>query len=194
MSVVSSSAGPVMLAQREARRLLFIDGDPILCEFAAANLAGEGLSVETASDAEAALASLRAARPDVLMVEASLAGLDGLALLAQLRADPRLAGLPVIVVAGREDIDAVGRAYQAGADAFAVKPLNWRLLAHQVRYVHRGAQGARSLGDQLARLASAGAQFIASALGRDPSLKPAAAAFADAVDAALRPELPADAA
>ena len=193
MSVVSPGAGPGSHARRDALRLLFVDGDPILCEFAVANLAGEGLAVETVHDGAAALAAMAAAPPDVLLIEASLAGLDGVSVVAQLRADPRLADLPVIVVAGREDMEAVARAYEAGADAFAVKPLNWRLLAHQARYVHR-AGAARGLGERLAKLASAGAQFIASALSRDPSLKPAARAFADAVDAVVKPDRPADAA
>src|SRR5579864_2445886 len=99
MSVVSPGAGPGLHARREALRVLFVDGDPILCEFAAANLASEGLRVETAHDGAEAIAALRAASPpDVLLIEAGLTGLDGLSLLVQLRADPRLAGLPVIVV------------------------------------------------------------------------------------------------
>ncbi len=194
MSVVSPGTGPGSLAGGDALRLLFVDGDPILCEFAAANLAAEGFLVDTTHDGAGAASALRAGTHDVLVVEATLAGLDGVSVLAQLRGDPRLAGLPVIVVAGREDIEAVARAYEAGADAFTVKPLNWRLLAHQARYVHRGAAGARRLGEQLAKLASAGAEFISSALSRDPSLKPAARVFADAIDAVVRPDRPADAA
>jgi DNA-binding response OmpR family regulator len=180
--------------QREKLRLLFVDGDPILCEFATANLAGENLGVETASDGAAALVALREARPDVLLIEANLTGLDGLTVLTTLRADPHFGDLPVVVIAGREDIDAVARAYDAGADAFVVKPLNWRLLAQQVRYVHRGASGARALADQLARLAAAGAKFVSSALAREPALKADAVAFAKAADAALKPDGAADAA
>jgi DNA-binding response OmpR family regulator len=194
LSVVSQRTGPALHVQRENLRLLFVDSDPILCEFATANLAGENLGVETAADADAALAALRDARPDVLLIEANLTGLDGLTLLTTLRANPQFADLPVLVIAGREDIDAVARAYDAGADAFVVKPLNWRLLAHQVRYVHRGAASTRSLADQLARLAATGAKFISGALAREPALKADAVAFAKAADAALKSDGVADAA
>ena len=114
-------------------------------------------------------------------------------LLDTLRADPRHRGLPVIVVTGREDVEAVDRAFAAGATSFVVKPLNWRLLSHQLRYVHRMATNERLLAEsreatatQLMRLASHGAHFIAQALARDPTLRPQAVRFAQAADAALK--------
>ena len=57
---------------------------------------------------------------------------------------------PVMVVTGREDVDAVDRAYGAGATSFVVKPLNWRLLSHQLRYVHRTAINERQMADSRA--------------------------------------------
>jgi DNA-binding response OmpR family regulator len=121
--------------------------------------------------------------------------LDGFGVLKALRADARWRDLPVIVVTGREDVDAVDRAFGAGATSFVVKPLNWRLLSHQLRYVHRMATNERLLSEsreatatQLMRLASHGAHFIAQALARDPSLRPQAVRFAQAADAALKRE------
>jgi FixJ family two-component response regulator len=99
----------------------------------------------------------------------------------------------VIVVTGREDVDAVDRAFAAGATSFVVKPLNWRLLSHQLRYVHRTATNEREMAASraataaaLMRLAAEGAQFVAMAMARDPSLKGAAVSFAKAADAALK--------
>jgi FixJ family two-component response regulator len=115
--------------------------------------------------------------------------------LKALRASPAHRDLPVIVVTGREDVDAVDRAYAAGATSFVVKPLNWRLLSHQLRYVHRTAMNERRMAagrtaatQMLTRLAAEGAQFVAMAMARDPSLKGAAVAFAKAADAALKHE------
>jgi DNA-binding response OmpR family regulator len=45
--------------------------------------------------------------------------------------------MPVIVVTGREDVSAVDRAFTAGATSFVVKPLHWRLLSYQIRFVWR---------------------------------------------------------
>jgi DNA-binding response OmpR family regulator len=113
--------------------------------------------------------------------------MDGFSVLKALRASPKTRDLPVIVVTGREDVDAVDRAFGAGATSFVVKPLNWRLLSHQLRYVHRTSINERQMAARMARLAAEGAQFLGRALARDPGLKPAAVAFARAADAALTP-------
>jgi DNA-binding response OmpR family regulator len=117
--------------------------------------------------------------------------------LKALRADARWRDLPVIVVTGREDVDAVDRAFGAGATSFVVKPLNWRLLSHQLRYVHRMSTNERLMAEareatatQLMRLASHGAHFIAQALAREPTLRPQAVRFAQAADAALKRDAP----
>ena len=109
--------------------------------------------------------------------------------------------LPIIVVTGREDIESVDRAFQAGATSFVVKPLNWRLLSHQIRYVHRAAGIERQLTEgrdeaalQLQRLAAESTRFLAHALAQTPALKPAAVSFAKAADAVLQPRPSAEAA
>jgi signal transduction histidine kinase len=63
--------------------------------------------------------------------------MDGFELISRIRATPALRHLPVVVVTGREDMMAIDKAFQAGATSFAVKPLNWRLLSYQLRYVLR---------------------------------------------------------
>lgn len=175
-------------------RILFVDDDPILREFACVNLASGETTIETAADGEAALAAIRANLPDMVLLDLDMPVRDGIGVLSALRADPRTRQLPVIVVTGREDIEAVGRAFDAGATSFVVKPLNWRLLTHQVRYVHRTALSEQRLAEQrgataerLFALAREGAQFIAEALAAEPSLRAAAVTFAKAADAALGP-------
>jgi DNA-binding response OmpR family regulator len=193
MSVNPDSAGPFFYVLREPMRILFVDDDPILREFAVVNLATEHAKVETAPDGAEALAAIRANAPDLVLLDLEMPDVDGFQVLQSLRSDPKHRDLPVIVVTGREDVDAVDRAFEAGATSFVVKPLNWRLLSHQVRYVHRTALSERAVAAdraaaavQLTRLAAEGAQFIARALAGDPSLRSAAVAFARAVDAALK--------
>ena len=195
MAVHPDNAGPFFYVLREAVRILFVDDDPILREFAVVNLASEHAVVDTAKDGVAALAAIEANTPDIVLLDLEMPTLDGFGVLKALRADPRWRDLPVIVVTGREDVDAVDRAFGAGATSFVVKPLNWRLLSHQLRYVHRMATNERLLAEsreatatQLMRLASHGAHFIAQALARDPSLRPQAVRFAQAADAALKRE------
>ena len=196
MAVHPDNAGPFFYVLREAVRILFVDDDPILREFAVVNLASEHAIVDTAKDGVAALEAIEANVPDIVLLDLEMPTLDGFGVLKALRADARWRDLPVIVVTGREDVDAVDRAFGAGATSFVVKPLNWRLLSHQLRYVHRMATNERLLAErqeatatQLVRLAAHGAHFISQALIRDASLRPAAVRFAQAADAALKREV-----
>ena len=193
MSVNPDDAGPFFYVLREAVRILYVDDDPILREFAVVNLATERATIETAADGRAALAAIAGEPPDLVLLDLDMPEMDGFQVLEALRADPKFRDLPVIVVTGREDVEAVDRAFAVGATSFVVKPLNWRLLSHQLRYVHRSAMNEKTLTAEratahamVARLAAHGTRFVATALARDPALKPAAVAFARTVDAALR--------
>jgi CheY-like chemotaxis protein len=194
MAATPHSAGSFYYVLQESMRILFVDDDPILREFASVNLSSEHASIETAQDGVAALEAIRQSPPDIVLLDLEMPQLDGFAVLDALRADPATRDLPVIVVTGREDIEAVDRAFAAGANSFVVKPLNWRLLSYQVRYVHRTSMNERRMADlsgaaadQLLALAREGANFIGRALAIDPALRVAAIPFAKAADAALGP-------
>jgi CheY-like chemotaxis protein len=126
-------------------RLLFVDDDPILREFAQVNLATAAAEVDVASDGVEALEALSRNRYDLLLVDLDMPRMDGFELLAHLRADPATAHLPVVVETGREDVDAIDRAFRAGATAFVTKPLNWRLLSYQLRFTLRAARAEAAL-------------------------------------------------
>ena len=129
----------------EGARLLFADDDPILREFAMVHLATETADVLTAEDGEDAWEVLQREKVDLLLVDLEMPRLDGFGLVRRLRADPRFALLPVIVVTGREDVTAIDHAFNSGATSFLVKPINWRLLSYQVRFVLRAHRAEASL-------------------------------------------------
>ena len=132
----------------EEARILFVDDDPILREFAQVNLASAAAEVDVAADGIEALDILSRRRYDLLLVDLEMPRMDGFELLARLRADPETAHLPVIVETGREDVDAIDRAFRAGATAFVTKPMNWRLLSYQLRFTLRAARAEAALRDQ----------------------------------------------
>ena len=132
----------------EEARILFVDDDPILREFAQVNLASATAEVDVAADGIEALDMLSRRRYDLLLVDLEMPRMDGFELLARLRADPETAHLPVIVETGREDVDAIDRAFRAGATAFVTKPMNWRLLSYQLRFTLRAARAEAALRDQ----------------------------------------------
>ncbi|WP_339871501.1 response regulator [uncultured Brevundimonas sp.] len=121
-------------------RILFVDDDPILREFAQVNLASPHAEIDVAADGLEALDRLAMTRYDLLLVDLEMPRLDGFGLLERLRADPATAHLPVIVQTGREDVEAIDRAFHLGATSFVTKPLNWRLLTYQMRFVLRSSQ------------------------------------------------------
>jgi CheY-like chemotaxis protein len=118
-------------------RILVTDDDPILREFASVYLSTETASVETADCGEVALERLRQATFDILLVDIDMPGISGYQVIAAVRANPKLRSLPIVVVTSNEDVVSIDRAYEAGATSFVTKPVNWRLLAYQMRYVIR---------------------------------------------------------
>ena len=177
----------------EGAKLLFADDDPILREFANVHLATDSADVLTAEDGEDAWEKLQAEPVDLLLVDLEMPRLDGFGLVRRLRADPRFALLPVIVVTGREDVAAIDRAFQSGATSFIVKPINWRLLSYQVRFTlraHRaeaslraaeskaGAEEARA-GATLRLLLRESAQLLDLAMRGDEDTREAARAYGE---------------
>lgn len=199
--------GAFYYVMQDNLRILFVDDDPILREFAAVHLATENVEVETAGDGVEALEKIRERQPDLVLLDLEMPRMDGFELLRALRADPATLRLPVLVVTGREDVAAIDRAFEAGATSFVSKPINWRLLSYQVRYVHRTHRNemalleersrARSSGEKtrrmMNRVATESSKFLVAALSAHPDLKPKAAAFAAALGAAADPDFADDA-
>ena len=134
----------------EDARVLFVDDDPILREFAQVNLTSPTTRVDVASNGAEALERLRSQAYDIVLMDLEMPGLDGFGALAQIRADPALARTAVIVQTGREDVEAIDRCFRLGATSFVMKPLNWRLLTYQLLYVLRAERQARSGGQRAA--------------------------------------------
>lgn len=178
----------------ERMRLLFVDDDPILREFAKVHLTTESAAVITAADGEEAWGALRSEFFDIALVDLEMPKLDGFGLVKRIRASERTADLPVIVCTGREDIAAIDRAFEAGATGFVTKPINWRLLSYQVRFsmrAHRTENSLASARASAAEGAKAGllarammqesAELLTRAMRGDEAMRVAARRFAQAL-------------
>jgi DNA-binding response OmpR family regulator len=137
MTVVSSRVTPWTFVLDEPVRVLVVDDDPILREFASVHLATPCATIDTACDVPDARTHLRNNDYDLVLLDIEMPGFDGFGLLGEIRASERLKHLPVIMLTGHDDIASIDRAYQIGANSFATKPVNWRQLSYQVRYVVR---------------------------------------------------------
>ncbi len=86
----------------EGGSVLAIDDDPDSLEIVRRILSASPVSVRCACDGTQGLRMLREERPDVLILDLMLPGMDGFEILSRLRADPSTAGLPVVVVTAKE--------------------------------------------------------------------------------------------
>ncbi len=124
----------------EPTRILVVDDDPIFREFASVHLATPMSVVVLAPDAATALDVLSKEAFDTAMIDIEMPGMDGFELVERIRAQDNLRGLPLMMVTGREDIVSIDRAYTLGATSFVTKPVNWRQLSHQLRYIIRATR------------------------------------------------------
>src|SRR5271163_1426401 len=152
VTVADQTMGEALAVLEEPLNLLFVDDDPLLGEFALVNLASDGCLVSTATDGEEALCAIRLNPPDIVILDLHMPKVDGFEVLKALRADEATRRLPVIVITGRDDVHSINRAFSEGAASFLVKPINWRLLSHQIRYVNRAAQNELALVDHISEV------------------------------------------
>lgn len=83
---------------------------------------------------EAALERMRGGDlPDVVLLDLMMPGIDGFEVARQMRKDPRLAGLPIIVVTAMGELDAEDRSLAAGATAFMRKPVSIAELSSKIK-------------------------------------------------------------
>ena len=126
---------------------------------AEAALGAAGFAVETAEDVPAARAALETFRPDIVLLDVDLPGVDGITFCRQLHGDPKTREIPVCMMTGLNDLASIQQAYEAGATDFVIKPPNWVILAQRLRYIRRASLAARQLAEANRDLTLAGVVF-----------------------------------
>jgi DNA-binding response OmpR family regulator len=105
-----------------AATVLVADDDADILRFVEINLRLEGFEVVTAEDGPDALAKAIAVRPDLVLLDVRMPGIDGYTVCARIRADASLAAVRVVIVTANYGSAEVAAARRAGADDFLVKP------------------------------------------------------------------------
>jgi diguanylate cyclase (GGDEF)-like protein len=126
-------------------RVLIADDDATLREIAGVMLDEAGFAVQTVSSGDAAVAACALRMPDIALLDVEMAEGNGYQACTNIRSLPGGADLPIVMVTGCDDSLSIDQAYEAGATDFVVKPINWTLLAHRIRYVMRGARTIEAL-------------------------------------------------
>ncbi|HKE92353.1 MAG TPA: EAL domain-containing protein [Gemmatimonadales bacterium] len=118
-------------------------------------LRADGFDVQEASDGATALQRVVALRPDLVLLDVVMPGMDGFEVCASIRAKPEVALTPVVMVTALDDQHALARAFEVGATDFITKPVAPALLTHRVRFVLRMSAALEEARHSEARLAEA---------------------------------------
>jgi CheY-like chemotaxis protein len=108
--------------------ILIVDDNPSNTKLLAFLLASKGYAVQTAANADEALAALAACRPRLILMDIQLPGMDGLTLTRQLKADPATRDIPVLAATAYAMKGDEERALAAGCDGYFTKPIDTRQL------------------------------------------------------------------
>jgi len=115
-------------------RVLVVDDEESILDFVQMGLEYEGFEVETVKDGPAALSSFDARRPDLVILDLNLPGLDGLEVCKRLR---QRSDVPIIMLTARGEVDERVEGLEAGADDYLPKPFRFKELLARVRAVLR---------------------------------------------------------
>jgi serine phosphatase RsbU (regulator of sigma subunit) len=117
----------------EARgTILVVDDDVLNRTLLATNLEEQDYTVDTAEDGREAMERLRAGSFDVVLLDILMPVMDGYQALAEIKGDPSLQHLPVIVISGVDEIDSVVRCIEMGATDYLPKPFEPSLLRARI--------------------------------------------------------------
>lgn len=120
--------------------VLVVDDDPGARMLAAASLGKAGYATAEAEDGAGGVDAFGRLRPDLILMDAVMPGMDGFSAIREIRALPGGDRVPILMMTGLEDLSSIQRAYEAGATDFATKPVQWVLLGHRVGYLLRSAR------------------------------------------------------
>ena len=117
------------------QRVLVIDDDPTVRSVLKRGLAYEGFAVDTAGTGPQGLTMARDHKPDLVILDVMLPGVDGYEVLRRLRSADE--DVPVLMLTARDEIVDQVKGLEAGADDYVVKPFTFAVLAARVKALLR---------------------------------------------------------
>ena len=134
-------------------RILVVDDDRLTVALLSHAITDLGL-VETASNGQDALTRIQSVPPSLILLDAMMPGLSGFDVCARIKADPKLAHIPVIFVTGQRDQETEIAALNAGAADFISKPISIPIVKARVRTQLALLNQKRALEDRIATQSS----------------------------------------
>ena len=113
--------------------ILVVDDQPTSIKIIRSVLEGDGYQVQVAVNATDALQVLQSSRPDLILMDIHMPGLDGLALTKLLRSNPDARHIKIVAISAYASPEDEERITEAGCNGFISKPINTRTLAASIR-------------------------------------------------------------
>lgn len=120
-------------------KILVVDDEADIRELVRLNLAREGYEVLDCESGEQALRLSRSKGPDLVVLDLMLPGIDGLEVCKRLKADPKTAQVPIVILTAKGEETDVVAGLEVGADDYVAKPFSGKVLVARVRRLLRKA-------------------------------------------------------
>lgn len=120
--------------------ILLVEDDPTDSKLLGAVLEFSGHRIKKMASAEQAAEEIKLRRPEMIVLDLKLPGMDGLVLARLLKQDPDTRHIPIVALTAAPEKFSKEKALAAGCDAYIVKPVDTRKLHEQI--VHAAAPGA----------------------------------------------------
>ena len=131
------------MSEQIANRILVIDDESTHRILAKEYLEEAGYVVRLAEDAKRGLKLAMNAKPDLVLVDLMMPGMDGFEICQHLKAAEATAHVPVILITASRESDVIARGFEVGVDDFVTKPVDWTFIADRVGLVLAIAQKKR---------------------------------------------------
>jgi len=117
--------------------VLVVDDEEDILELAEYNLSKEGYEVVSARSGEEALKKIQSEKPNLVLLDLMLPGLDGFEITRQLKRNPETADIPIVMLTAKGEESDIVAGLELGAEDYITKPFSPRVLIARVRTVLR---------------------------------------------------------
>lgn len=120
---------------KNKHRVLVIDDEPEITDIINAFLTNAGYEVKIENSSAGAVNLAVKFKPDLILLDIMMPFMDGYEVCAAIKADPAIAGIPVLFLTGKDANDDDGKSFQSGGDLFIKKPFSCERLLQMVKMV-----------------------------------------------------------
>jgi len=123
-----------------SKKVLLVDDDEMLRKMTNALLAKQGFDVIAVEDGPKTLEQLKTTRPDIILLDVMMPGMDGFSVCREIRANPATARIPIIMLTALDSVENKVKGFEAGADDYLAKPYDTAELVARINVMIRRAE------------------------------------------------------